>query len=175
MRKEAVLKQPREPRRLGWKSTEAGARARAVRTAACKMPRAQEAGVEGHVPEAVEGPLLEEFPPSGEERAREASRGNQGERTGAHRCPRLRSGCRIPRVNGECCRDPRGKYLLLRKERPLTLRPRPAGADRIEADKVKSEQPDAGHHGNNSYLTREEYRGYYSRQDRWIRLRGWPS
>ncbi len=161
------MKQPREPRRFGWKSTEAGARARgAARTAACKMPGAQGAGVEGHVPEAVEGPPLEGFPPSGEERARGVSRGNQVERTGAHWCPRPRSGCRIPRANGECCRDPRGKYLPPRKERPLTLRPHPAGADRIEADKVKSEQPDAGHHGNNSCLIREEYQGCYSRQDR---------
>jgi hypothetical protein len=47
------------------------------------MLRVQEAGVEEHVPEAVEGPLLEGFPSPGEKQAKEADRGDQVEHTGS--------------------------------------------------------------------------------------------
>jgi hypothetical protein len=142
-------------------------------TATREMPRAQEADVEGRAPGAVEELPLEGSPPSGEERARGVSRGSRVGRTGAHRYPRPRLGCRILRASGECCRGPRRRYHPLIEERPPNPHLRPAGADKIEMDKVKSERPDGGHRGNDSYLTREEHQGCHRRQDWWTRLRGW--
>jgi hypothetical protein len=181
VRREAVLRQPRRPRKFGWRSTEAGARARgAARIAVCKMLRVQEAGVKGHVPEAVEGPLLEGFPSPGEKQAKEADRGDQVEHTGVHRCLQPRSGCRIRRSNGECSRDPRGRYHLLRKRRPPTPRPRLAGAvgtgvGRIGADKAGVEQSGPNSHADSPSPAQEGYQDSCSRQGRWIRCRSWPS
>ena len=104
MRKEAVLKRQGEPRRFSWKSTEAGARARGVvRAVARGMPQAQEVEAEGRVSEAMEGPPPGGLPPPGEEQTRGVSQGRLTELTGAHWCPRPRSGCRILKANGECC------------------------------------------------------------------------
>jgi hypothetical protein len=175
------LRQPRRPRKFGWRSTEAGARARgAARIAVCKMLRVQEAGVKGHVPEAVEGPLLEGFPSPGEKQAKEADRGDQVEHTGVHRCLQPRSGCRILRPNGECCRDPRGRYHHPRKEHPSTPRLRLAGVigvevGRIEAGRAEAERSGPSSHAESPSPAQEGYQDRCSRRGQWIRCRSWPS
>jgi hypothetical protein len=64
---------------------------------------AQEVEAEERVLEAVEGPPPEGLPPPGKEPTRGVSQGRLTERTGAHRCPRPHSGCRILKASGECC------------------------------------------------------------------------
>ncbi len=58
-----MSRQPKGLRKFGCRNTEVGATVRgAVRMVAGKALLVREAGVEGHVPEAVEGPLLKGFP-----------------------------------------------------------------------------------------------------------------
>jgi hypothetical protein len=169
--KEAVSRQPRGPRKSGWRSTEAGARARGVAgIAACKMLRVQETGVKGHVPEAAEGPLLKGLPPSGERQVKEAGRGDQVGHTGAHRCLQPRSGCRILRSNGECCPDPRGRYRHPRKEHPPTPCLRLAGVvgvevGRVEAGGAEGERSGPSSHADSPSPAQEEYQDRCSRRD----------
>jgi hypothetical protein len=180
-RKEAVLRQPRGPRKFGWRNTEAGARARgATGIAASKMLRVPEAGVKGRVPEAAEDPLLGGFPSPSEKQAKEADRGDQVGHTGVHRCLRPRSGCRILRSNGECCRDPRGRYRLPRRGLPPTPRPRLAravgtGEGRIGAGKAGEEQSGLSSHLDSPFPAQEGCQDHCSQQGQWSRCRNWPS
>ncbi len=162
------MRQPRGPKKSGWRSTEAGARARGVaRMAACKAQRVQVAGVEGCAPEAAGEPLLEGPPPSGERQVKEAGRGDQTEHTGVHRRLRPHSGCHTPRSNGECCRSPRERYHLPRKGHPPTPRPRLAGAagtgvGRAGAGKARAGQSGPSSRADNPLPTQGDYMDHCS-------------